>query len=413
MTEKKPDLSLCLFKFIVRAEKWADAARMLKDALGIDAKQDASDREVKGIYLISCWIKEDQLTKDFYSKIAASNDIAVHSDTKSASLYPKILKETQAVEEKLRWLLLHVSDAVEDYIVLLGGERSDIITKGSLDPLTTSLSFEAMLALLDLDQSWARGGVDDARMRSLISESADFDSFKKSYLEKTTPKKIWDSISELVLSDPVDWETISPKLKTIKALRNKCAHFHTITDDDLSQAQHLCKQIINSLAKKRRFTATDLKAFAELSQQMTQTIKNITETYADSFAPVRESVLSSQKALIDSLNINTSAFGSVAFSQDIAKQFVENSGISEIIKAQQSALSSFANLPKPIISESTFTAASQMKNIIASLNLQTRYWSNDDLPMDTDAPSEANDGINDPEAPQSDDDQQDDEEKKK
>lgn len=360
MTDR-PALTLWTFKFVVRATDWGAAAKILKDTLGIEATRDASDREINGLYLISCFVDDTNLTKEFYENITDSKDIAIHSDTKSDSLYPKILKETQAVEEKLRWLLLHVSDAIEDYILLLGGSKSDIIEKRLLDPLTTRLSFEAMLGLLEIDQSWARDGVNDERMRFLINGSADFESFKTAYLERTTPKTVWESISELVLQHPVKWRTIEKKLKSIKTLRNKCAHFHTVTDDDLGQAQNLRTQIMRHLTKKKTYTSADLTAFTGLSRQLTETMKHINELQLEQMRPLAESALAAQKAMIESIKLDTSFLNSMKASQTITKQFFENSNVASIIKARTAAFSSLSKIDIPTINFSKSTLDSIAK----------------------------------------------------
>ena len=293
----KPLASIYTFNFVVRADSWDEVVTILKDELDITKKHNSSDRQVNGLYLVSCVMNEAELTKSFYKKIDKSENIAIHSDGKSSSLYPKILEETRAVEEKLRWLLLYVSDAVEDYAKLLGYEKNEIVEKDKLDPITSRLSFEAVLALLEVDQSWARDGVNDEKMSQLLSDSTDFDSFKKTYIEKTTPKIIWESICDLVLQRSVKWETIAPKLKSIKTLRNKCAHFHTVTDDDLSQAKHLKTQIMNSLTRKRTYSSSNIRAFAELSKQMAETMRTFQETYYKDIIKLTGASFSAQQAL--------------------------------------------------------------------------------------------------------------------
>src|SRR5690606_25993820 len=122
-------------------------------------------------------------------------------------------------------------------------KKSDIITNKSFDPIISTLTFEDMMKLLILEQSWSRDRVTVNQMRALIDSSVDFTDFKKIYMEKTTKKTIWDSISDLVLQKRVAWETVEEDLKKIRGYRNKCAHFHTVTDDDLLQAKYLRKKL--------------------------------------------------------------------------------------------------------------------------------------------------------------------------
>lgn len=320
------------FHFVVKASTWDEVIDLFSNELGITKKRNSSDREINGLYLVSSDLESSKLTKSFYEKISNSNNIAVHSDEKSSQLYPLILKETQMVEEKLRWLLLHVSDAIEDYAKLLGYEKNDIVEQDKLDPLTSRLTFEGILGLFELDQSWARDGVDDVRMRQLIDKSSDFESFKRAYIDKTAPKTIWESISEQVLQRPVKWDAISPKLKSIKALRNKCAHFHTISEDDLHQARALRKNIIHSLSKKQ-ITSSNEQSLMALSKQIAETMKRLT----DSLAPTQnalqslttglrlsnpstirldESLANIQKSLIESFDTHS------AFTDDPAQKII-------------------------------------------------------------------------------------------
>ena len=86
-------------------------------------------------------------------------------------------------------------------------------------------------------------------------------------------------------------------MKSIKTLRNKCAHFHTVTDDDLSQAKHLKTQIMNSLTRKRTYSSSNIRAFAELSKQMAETMRTFQETYYKDIIKLTDASFSAQQAL--------------------------------------------------------------------------------------------------------------------
>lgn len=305
---KKLDLTLWTFNFVVRADSLNDSLKILKEVTGINASSSHSDREINGLYPIRCFVDDKDLTKDFYANIAKSDRVAIHSDDKSASLYPKILHETQSIEEQLRWLLLHVSDAIDDFAEQFSSKKdsqkkSDIITKKSLDPITSTLTFGAMVALLKLDQSWSRDGVSTERMRTLMDNSSDFDSFKKSYLENTTKKTIWDSISTLVLQKSVEWETIEDKLRKIRTYRNACAHLLTVTDDDLSQVQHLRKDLDVMLVKKKTIPKSSLNSLRILNEQLAQMLKTISQSYA---LGINTSALTALSSQIDTMKLSQS-----------------------------------------------------------------------------------------------------------
>ncbi len=338
------------FDFVVRAKDWDEAIAIFRDELGITKKQNSSDRKIDGLFLVSCSLRSSDLTKEFYEKIANSEKIAIHSDSKSSSLYPKILEETRAIEERLRWLLLHVSDAIEDYARLLGYEKNEIVEKDKLDPITSRLSFEEILNLLEIDQSWAREGVNNERMRKLIRDSSDFESFKATYLHKTRPRAVWESISDLVLQKPVKWDAILPKLKSIKALRNKCAHFHTVTDDDLSQARNLRAQIMTSLTKKGVLTSADIRAFAKLSERLAETIRSIQASYYEDIAKLTDASFSAQQTLA-----KLSGSGLLPSVTEVAKSVADtvNRMYSPVFESNYYKIATSVSKPAVINSEST------------------------------------------------------------
>lgn len=274
--DDKPLLAFYTFNFVVQAKTFEEAKSIIRNTLDIRVSRNDSKRKINGIYLISHSVEEKQLTKYFYKKIKESHKISIHSDQKSAQLYPKILAETQVVEERMRWLLLHVSDAIEDFtdqLSEIGGAKkgSDINTRESLDPITSTITFESMLELLSLDQSWAHNTITTKQMRDLIEQSTDFTEFRKGYIERTTERTVWSSISSLILQKNIEWKLIKPKLKKIKELRNKCAHFRTVSDDDLNQAQYLRKELDGLLAEKEQ--SSDSKTLQSLNTQITQLLK--------------------------------------------------------------------------------------------------------------------------------------------
>jgi len=256
------DGSTFTFSLVVKADKWDDVITILKDTLGVTQKLNSSNRDINGLFLVSCWFKAEEITKDFYKKIERSDSISIHSDGKSSSLYPQILKEVQAIEERLRWLLLHVSDTIENYLELVNA-KTGVVTTKSLDPITANLTLEKTIDLLGFDQSWNDRPITATDVARIAANSSNFAEFKKSFTEKTTPKTIWDSITELVLDTPVAWHVIEPKLGKVKVIRNKCAHFHTVTDDDLSQIKKLRTDIIKALKTTKRASAgkKDYEAF--------------------------------------------------------------------------------------------------------------------------------------------------------
>lgn len=304
----KPTLTLWTFKFVVRAANWGDAAKVLNETLDIKATHDTSDREISELYLISSLVNEDKLTKEFYESIEKSANIAIHSDEKSAALYPRILIEVRAVEEEMRWLLLHVSDAIDNFAEQFSKakdskKKSDIITTKSLAPITSTLTFEAMMKLLSLDQSWARDGVTVDQMRTLMDSSADFGDFKKLYTEKTAKKTTWDSISSLVLKKSVTWKSVEDWLHKIRGYRNKCAHFHTVTEDDLLQAQHARRELDKILTKKKIVSRSEIGSLRTLNDQLAQTLKIISRGYMSSINTSAFTALSSQ---IDTMKLSQS-----------------------------------------------------------------------------------------------------------
>lgn len=308
----KPLVSIYTFNFVVRAQTQKEADKILKDELGITKSHNSSHRQINGLYLVACAINAKDITKDFYKKISDSDKIAIHSDGKSTSLYPEILKEIQNVEIHLRWLLLHVSDAVEDYVKLFDVKSDDITTRKGLDPITALLTLNKTLEILETDSSWLNTGVTDERLRSLMESSDTFDSFKKSYLEKTNKKIIWELISEIVLQKPVDWDNIGPKLKTLKEIRNKCAHFRTVTDVDLSKAKRLSADVLSLIKVKQRISTSTSRDILNLSRQLSETLQTIQKSYYKDIIKLTDASLSAQQVLAQLSNSTSPSLSDTA-----------------------------------------------------------------------------------------------------
>jgi|GEM_PF-2173577 len=291
----KDDSSTFTFSLVVKADNWNDVITVLKDTLGVTQKLNSSNRDISGLFLVSCSFKAAEITKDFYEKIENSENISIHSDGKSTSLYPKILKEVQVVEERLRWLLLHVSDTIENYLDLVNA-KAGVVTKKSLDPITASLTFEKTIDLLGFDQSWSGKLLNADEIAKLAADSKDFAEFQKTLTEKTKPKTIWDSIVELVLDSPKTWQEVQPKLLTIRRIRNKCAHFHTVTDDDLSQVQVLKKNILATLKTTKRAT-TGKKEYEAFNLEFMKTLSDAVNLRTSTIANLSETVLKANQSL--------------------------------------------------------------------------------------------------------------------
>ena len=57
-------------EFIVKAGDWQSVVDIFKDEFDIDSdKQDASYREIDGMFIVQVWVDKSRLNSDFYGKV--------------------------------------------------------------------------------------------------------------------------------------------------------------------------------------------------------------------------------------------------------------------------------------------------------------------------------------------------------
>lgn len=115
MAEQKAVLEL-----LIRADDWDRAVAVLKYRLRIGQKQKTNHREIDGLFMVKIEIDEKELTKSFYDTIKESDEIAIIADSFSAKNAGEVTDKIYEIETQLRRLLLHVSDIVEAFIVIIG-----------------------------------------------------------------------------------------------------------------------------------------------------------------------------------------------------------------------------------------------------------------------------------------------------
>ena len=68
-------------EFIVKAVNWQTVAAIFQDEFDIDSgKQDASYREIDGMFVVQVWIDKNSLDSDFYRKVTESKSVAISYD---------------------------------------------------------------------------------------------------------------------------------------------------------------------------------------------------------------------------------------------------------------------------------------------------------------------------------------------
>lgn len=411
-------------EFVVKAKSWQDVVKVFKEDLDIDSgKQDASDRKVNGFFIVQVWITEDRLDSDFYNKINESDHLALSYDPSAKKIRNDILNRVCIIEHDLRKLLLHISDVVEDYfkiydkttVAKVYKNNREIVRKGDVNPITSYLTLEDEINIFSIDLSpWNNKPLTANDLLELFDSFKTVDDVKETLRTKTKPHTIWDTVNRYILKSDESWMDLLPKLSKLKDIRNKAAHFRIVTKSDLDTTERLSKEITDTITPKRKSTARDLselqhsieqqmKALSELTTPITEAVGRIAEQYSVNTSPLIQTASATQKSLLGAANLNSSVFSSAAASQDIMRQFIENSGINSLVKAQQSAFSSIANIPNPILSDSTITAITQMQKSITHLNLQAQFWSDDRPSPETNSRSGKDNSNNEPSKSSSDD----------
>lgn len=270
------------FELVVNASTWDDVVQILKDELSIHKKKrDTSVRNMQGLFIFEVSLDETQINKDLYKNIRKSNTIAIHHSPLSARYRNEILESVATIEVQLRKLLLHVSDLAEEYYKIIrkkyNGDytkKETLIITESLDPATSRLTFGEMIDVLDFDLSWKNKPLTTESLLKLLEKADDTQKLKKEVIEKQKEKPLWDIISSTLLVKTIAWNEIKTELNQLKNLRDKAAHFRTLTPDDRDKAKMLSKDINNKLTTKNISSSIQKKFSNETYKQFTDALYN-------------------------------------------------------------------------------------------------------------------------------------------
>ena len=210
-----------------------------------------------GYFIISDVFSSAELNGDFYSKVKIANNLAILSDTSQKLRRDAILEEADNVESCLRKLLLRVNAFIEDYYYLFlrpytkdHAEKQTAIMAGDVDPITSQLTFDAMVLILGTDISWGQLQLNTPHdMLKLIDGVDDLKALRDKLSEKLKAKLVWDIISENVLLKQYTWPEVAGMVNKIKDLRNKAAHFQTLTDKDVKNAAKYSQTLISQVGE--------------------------------------------------------------------------------------------------------------------------------------------------------------------
>jgi len=273
-------------ELVVRCESWEEAKDVLA-SVGIYEKSKTNYRPITGLYVVSTEL-EEALDGQGYKKIEENERVAILSDSESLKRTCEILDKIYEIETQVRKLLLHVSDSVgpffevfyqtSEYTRNFSNEKGIVTCKGKLDPLTSHLTFGEMMDILGYDLSWAERALKSSDLNDLIASSADFDDFKAKMSEKIKPLFVWDIISQEVLKKALPWPAIQKRLNGLKAVRNKFAHHHVITEKEKKELIKNADQLLKDITPTKPLSIADLATLRRSSEQIARTLELFTKS---------------------------------------------------------------------------------------------------------------------------------------
>ncbi len=378
-------------EFIVKADDWQSAVDIFKDEFDIDSnKQDASYREIDGMFIVQVWVDKSRLNSDFYSKVNESSSTALSYDPSNKDIRNAIMDRVCIVEHDLRKLLLNISDIVEDYFKIYDNTNAakvyrknrDTVRKGDINPITSHLTLEDEIRIFSIElSSWHEKPLTAADLLELLGTSSELEKVKSTLRQKTTSHTVWDDVDEHILKTGKKWEDILPVLTEIKDIRNKAAHFRIVTQSDLERVKTLSLSLKDTIAPKRTSTEQDLQelhrsineklgAFSGLDVQLAELTKTINRMNAERMQSITESALGAQKAMLENLKLNTGLADSLKVSEIMAKRFFENSNLDAVLGAQTATLVSLPkiNFPALNISQSTIDSILRAQRALGSID---------------------------------------------
>lgn len=363
-------------EFIVKAKDWQSVVDIFKDEFGIDSdKQDASYREIDGMFIVQVWMDNSGLSGDFYGKVNESSSTALSYDPSNKDIRDAIMDRICIVEHDLRKLLLNISDIVEDYfkiydktnVAKIYGKSRDTVRKGDINPITSHLTLEDEIRIFSIELSpWHEKPLTAAGLLELLDTSNELDEVKNILRQKITSHTVWDDVDEHILKTGKKWADILPVLTEIKDIRNKAAHFRIVTQSDLERVKNLSLSLKDTIAPKRMSTEQDLQelhqsineklgSISGLNLQLSELMMKINSMQIQRVQPLMDSALSAQKAVLEKTGLNAHLVESMKMSEYIAKRILDTNKLDSILRAHAVALASLPkiNIPSTWLSQST------------------------------------------------------------
>ena len=378
-------------EFIVKAKDWQAVVDIFKEELDIDSgKQDASDRKIDGVFVVQVWISKNKLNSDFYNKINDSSKIALSYDPSGKKIRDTILERVCIVEHDLRKLLLNISDVVDGYfkiydktnVAKIYKSERDIVRKGDINPITSHLTLEDEINIFSIELSpWRGRPLLADELLDLLSKADDLNRAIDALRSKTESHTVWDDVDRHILKSGKKWAEVLPALNELKDIRNKAAHFRIVTQSDLSRAMSLSLELKDTLAPKRESTEQDLRelhrsmnermqSLPGIGAQLLETMKKISELQQVQMRPIAESAVAAQKAILESMQLNTGLLDSIKVSEAITKTFFDRSNLTTVNSVQTSAFASLSkiNIPSVEVSQSAIDSILRAQRSLTGLN---------------------------------------------
>jgi hypothetical protein len=263
-------------EFLVKASSSNDAKALTSKLVSHSASVTIIEHS-PGYFLIADSFDGALLDTSFYAAVWSSAELAILSDSSQKARRDRILDEVEKAESCLRGLLLRANGFIEDYYNLFVGpytakhaKKETVIKERGIDPITSLLTFEGMVAILGTDVSWStREIVSVHDMIDILDDVEDIKSLRQKLKDKVKQRLVWDAISDGALIKAYDWHKVAGEINAIKDLRNDAAHFHILTETDVKNAQKRVKTLLKKIGPSNQKPQKEVN-FIELSDVFSQ-----------------------------------------------------------------------------------------------------------------------------------------------
>ncbi len=255
------------------ADDWKEAKSFLGE-VDIHEKKQSHNRKVDGLFIVTV-NSEKNLSDESYDKIFDSKQISIISDSVSRIRAIEISEKVYEVETQLRKLILHVSDSIPEFFTILNREgsrinnRRTVSSEKSLDPITSELTYEQIIKILDVDLSWStKENLSAHDLLDLLESAKNLSHLKIGLKKKLRPQFVWDEIAGSVLGKKISWAKVKGDISELKDFRNKSAHHKIITEKEKGKFIEISKRLIPKITPKSNLTTGNVRALKKTEEKI-------------------------------------------------------------------------------------------------------------------------------------------------